>query len=71
MRCLACNVALSDAESTRKSVVTGDYIDLCNRCLATISEDITTTNTDTPYTSSERDNDEETPEESSQDDEGE
>lgn len=31
MRCLACNVELSDYEATRKSN-NGDYIDLCNHC---------------------------------------
>lgn len=31
MRCLACNVRLSDSESTRK-YSTGEYIDLCDRC---------------------------------------
>jgi hypothetical protein len=32
MRCIACDRALSDYESTRKSSVTGEYVDLCNRC---------------------------------------
>jgi hypothetical protein len=32
MRCVACNKALSDFESTRKSAATGDYLDLCNHC---------------------------------------
>lgn len=40
MRCLSCNVILNDTETTRKSVVTGDYLDLCNRCLGTIDEDV-------------------------------
>ena len=31
MRCLACDVALSDFESTRKTV-SGHYLDLCNKC---------------------------------------
>ena len=31
MRCLACDRALSDFESTRKSA-SGHYIDLCNHC---------------------------------------
>lgn len=33
MRCLSCNVWLTDFESTRKSVETNDYLDLCNKCL--------------------------------------
>lgn len=40
MRCKACNKNLSDAESTRKSVVTGDYLDLCDHCLETIEDDV-------------------------------
>lgn len=43
MRCRACDRRLNDYESTRKSSNTGDYIDLCNRCFATISDDIATT----------------------------
>jgi hypothetical protein len=38
MRCLSCDCNLNDFESTRKSAVTGDYIDLCNRCFSTVSE---------------------------------
>lgn len=33
MRCYACNRALSDFESTLKSAVSGEYLDMCNRCL--------------------------------------
>lgn len=40
MRCLSCNEVLTDFESTRKSVVTNQYIDMCNRCYATIAEGI-------------------------------
>jgi hypothetical protein len=32
---------MSDFESTRKSVVTEQYIDLCNHCYYTISDDVT------------------------------
>ena len=42
MRCLACNVALSDFEATRKSAVSGTFLDLCNSCCAYTSEDIDT-----------------------------
>jgi hypothetical protein len=41
MRCLACNVALSDFEATRKSAASGDFLDLCNSCLY-YAEDIDT-----------------------------
>ena len=38
MRCLSCNSNLSDFESTRKSKITGDYIDLCSDCYSTIAD---------------------------------
>jgi hypothetical protein len=40
MRCRACNCELTDFESTRKSIMTGEYFDLCNSCFATIRDDI-------------------------------
>ncbi len=40
MRCYCCDKSLSDFESTRKSVTTGDYLDMCNKCYATIKEDL-------------------------------
>ncbi len=42
MRCLACNVALSDFEATRKSAASGDFLDLCNNCYHHTAEDIDT-----------------------------
>jgi hypothetical protein len=42
MRCLSCNAALNDFESTRKSVVTAEYIDLCEHCFSTVADDILT-----------------------------
>ena len=40
MRCKACDVGLTDYESTRKSVITGEYLDLCNECYKYIKEDV-------------------------------
>ena len=40
MRCQACNRALTDFESTRKSATTGEYLDLCNQCFSEISSEI-------------------------------
>lgn len=40
MRCVACNVALSTSESVRRFKDSGSFVDLCNKCLATISEDV-------------------------------
>ena len=33
MRCCCCDVNLTEFESTRKSAVTGDYLDMCNKCI--------------------------------------
>lgn len=40
MRCLSCNVELTDFEATRKSATTNEYIDLCNSCFRTVKDDI-------------------------------
>lgn len=40
MRCLSCNVILTDFEATRKSATTNDYLDLCNHCFYHISDDV-------------------------------
>ena len=42
MRCVACNKNLNDFESTRKSAVTGEYLDLCNTCFHQVERDIPT-----------------------------
>jgi hypothetical protein len=33
MHCICCDHELSDWESTRKSVVTGQYLDMCQDCV--------------------------------------
>lgn len=40
MRCYCCDKNLSDFESTRKSVTTGEYLDMCNKCYSTIKDDL-------------------------------
>lgn len=40
MRCYCCDKLLNDFESTRKSVTTGDYLDMCNKCYATIKDEV-------------------------------
>lgn len=40
LRCLACNKNLNDFESTRKSAVTGEYLDLCNACYYAVEDDV-------------------------------
>ena len=39
MRCVCCNKNLSDFEATRKHAITGDYLDMCQRCFRDVSED--------------------------------
>jgi hypothetical protein len=42
MRCLSCNAALTDFEATRKTLKTEEFLDLCNNCYYTISDDVLT-----------------------------
>mgnify|MGYP003152395598 FL=1 len=39
MRCIACNKVLNEFESTRRSLMSGDFMDLCNKCYSNIEED--------------------------------
>jgi hypothetical protein len=34
MRCVACNVELTDLEATRKGYESDEYLDMCNKCCA-------------------------------------
>lgn len=38
MRCTCCNKLLSDFEATRKHAETGEYLDMCNKCLSFVPE---------------------------------
>jgi hypothetical protein len=40
MRCRCCDKRLSEFESTRKSINTGEYLDMCNSCYNTISNQV-------------------------------
>lgn len=40
MHCVCCDRLLNDFESTRKSKVTGDYLDMCNKCYSSVQEDL-------------------------------
>ena len=42
MRCRCCDKKLSEFEATRKSINTGEYLDMCNRCYSTISKEVLT-----------------------------
>lgn len=42
MRCYSCNKILSSKESVRRFKESGDFVDLCNGCLATISDEVDT-----------------------------
>lgn len=39
MRCVCCNKNLSDRESTRKAVNSGEYLDMCDGCFSTVAEE--------------------------------
>lgn len=58
MRCLSCDCNLNDREATRKSINTGEYLDLCNHCLA--ETDIVVS--DSPYEEWNEEDDEYIPE---------
>jgi hypothetical protein len=38
MRCQCCDRNLNDYESTRKHAETGDYLDICNKCISDLPE---------------------------------
>ena len=38
MKCYACDAELNDYEATRKSRVTGEYLDLCDSCFSEVSD---------------------------------
>lgn len=40
MRCVCCDKKLSEFEATRKSINTGEYLDMCNKCYNTISNQV-------------------------------
>lgn len=42
MRCLSCNVILTDKEATRKYASSGTFIDLCDNCFKDIEEEVST-----------------------------
>ena len=43
MRCECCNVLLTTQESTRKFKTSGEYVDMCNKCLHTIDDEVSYT----------------------------
>lgn len=40
MRCICCNKLLTDFESSRKSLNTGEYLDMCTDCYKHIRDDV-------------------------------
>lgn len=40
MRCVCCDKALNDFEATRKSTITNEYLDMCNKCYLTIARQV-------------------------------
>jgi hypothetical protein len=60
MRCIACNKNLNDFESTRKSAITGEYLDLCNTCFHQVEQDIPTKERDDLRSEEETFNDDDT-----------
>ena len=42
MRCISCDKLLTDFESTRRSIQSNDFIELCNDCFYYAADDIAT-----------------------------
>jgi hypothetical protein len=40
MKCEACDVILSTKVSVRRFKVSKDFVNLCNKCLSTISDEV-------------------------------
>jgi hypothetical protein len=40
MKCLSCDTILTDIEATRKFEKSNDFVDLCNYCFLTISDEV-------------------------------
>ena len=39
MRCIACDVELTDYEATRRYAISKEFVDLCNKCFAVSLDD--------------------------------
>ena len=42
MRCLSCDVILTDREATRRVQSTGEFLDFCDSCYESIKEEVKT-----------------------------
>jgi hypothetical protein len=42
MRCYSCNNILTTQESVRRFKNSGDFVDMCNKCLSSISDEVDT-----------------------------
>ena len=40
MRCSCCNVMLTDFETTMRRASNSEFIDMCEKCLSTIEDDV-------------------------------
>lgn len=61
MRCKACDDRLTAREATTKGEATGEYMDLCSKCLSTIADQIGLVESPINAGEEERDSDEEVP----------
>ena len=43
MKCSCCDKILSSQEATRRFKESNSFVDMCNKCLDTISDDVETT----------------------------
>lgn len=47
MRCYCCNVILTPQQATRKFKESETFVDMCDKCLGTIADDVDTLDSDT------------------------
>ena len=40
MRCVCCDKSLTDFECSRKSITSGEYLDMCSDCYKHIKDDV-------------------------------
>ena len=40
MRCICCDKLLTDFECSRKSITSGEYLDMCSECYKHIKDDV-------------------------------
>lgn len=59
MRCHCCDKVLNDFEATRRSTVTNEFLDMCNKCYLTIARTVPSLEREDLLTNEEKEDNEE------------